>query len=89
MINNDEKEINPGNKKANNDELLVKGKEILNTLVVENMHKRDKSFITTKELEIMKEYEANLMELINNCPPGVMAKILDEIGTDVKQDKIK
>jgi hypothetical protein len=64
------------------DELLLKGRDILNTLIVENLHRKEKSFISVKEVEILKEYESNLLELVEKCPPEMMKRLLNEIGTE-------
>jgi hypothetical protein len=76
----------------NKEELLLQNREIINSLILENNQKKDKSFITTKELEFIKEYETNLLKLLENCPPGVLQSILQEtshLDPVVGADEIK
>ncbi len=62
-----------------NEELLLQNKEILNNLILENLHRKDKSFLAIKELEIIRDYESNLLKLIENCPPLLVKSLLHEI----------
>ena len=64
--------------KIDKEQLLMQNKEILNSMIVENLHKKDKSFITTKELEFIKEFENNLVKLCVDCPPNLLKKIIEE-----------
>jgi hypothetical protein len=70
-----------------NEELLQKGRDILNNLIIENIHKKDKSFISVKELEILSDYEANLIDILDKCPPGMVKRLIDEIGCDIGNKK--
>ena len=79
MLNNDLKNNSVNNNIITNEELLLKNKEIMNNLILENLHRKDKSFLTIKELEIMKEYESNLLTLMENCPPILLKTLLHEI----------
>ena len=63
------------------EELLMNNKEILNTLVLENTQKKDKSFISIKELEIIKDYESNLLQILENCPPQILKSLLEETSS--------
>lgn len=78
IYDNDNNNLN----KIDNNELLLKNKEILNTLVLENSQRKDKSFISIKELEIIKEYESNLMKLLENCPPKILKGLATETNLD-------
>ncbi len=79
MLNNDLKNNSLNNNIIANEELLLKNKEIMNNLILENLHRKDKSFLTIKELEIMKDYESNLLRLMENCPPVLLKSLLHEI----------
>ena len=74
--NENNKNIN----KNNIDELLLKNQEILNRLIVENVNKREKSYISTGEYELLKIYENNLIQLMENCPTYKLNEILSEIN---------
>ena len=60
------------------DEILLNNKEIFNSLIIENMNRREKSFITVKEFDLIKQFENNLIKLVNMCPPKKAEKILNE-----------
>lgn len=81
-INNDKNSKNNiiynEQEKPGRNELLLMNKEIINSLILENTQKKDKSFISIKELEIIKEYESNLMKLLEQCPPKILKSIIDE-----------
>ena len=62
------------------DEILLNNKEIFNSLIIENMNRREKSFITVKEIDLIKQFENNLIKLVNMCPPKKAEKILNEIS---------
>ncbi len=54
------------------DELLLENRETLNQLIIENSQRKEKSFITVKEIEIIRQFEKNLLKLIEKCPPEVL-----------------
>jgi hypothetical protein len=68
------------------DEILLNNKEIFNSLIIENMNRREKSFITVKEFDLIKQFENNLIKLVNMCPPKKAEKILNEIS-NLSNDK--
>jgi hypothetical protein len=68
------------------DEILLNNKEIFNSLIIENMNRREKSFITVKEIDLIKQFENNLIKLVNMCPPKKAEKILNEIS-NLSNDK--
>ena len=75
--------------KNNIDELLLKNQELLNRLILENLNKREKSYISTGEYEILKIYENNLIQLIENCPTNKLNDILVEINEEtLKKDNV-
>ena len=64
--------------KSEIDELLLDNKEILNQLIIENNQRKEKSFITMKELEIIRNFEQNLLKLIEKCPPNELRDLIDD-----------
>ena len=78
-------EKNKNINKNNIDELLLKNQELLNHLILENINKREKSYVSTGEYELLKIYENNLFQLIENCPINK----LNEILTDINEQNIK
>ena len=75
-------EINKNINKNNIDELLLKNQEILNRLIIENVNKREKSYISAGEYELLKIYEKSLVQLIENCPANKLNEILSEINEE-------
>ena len=67
-------------------EILLNNKEIFNSLIVENMNRREKSYITVKEFDLIKQFETNLINLVNMCPPKKIEKIFNEIS-NLSNDK--
>jgi hypothetical protein len=67
--------------KLDKEQLLLQNKEIINALILENHHKKDKSYITTKELDFIREYENNLIKLCEECPPNLLKKLIEETST--------
>lgn len=74
------------NSKDSINEILLNNKEIFNSLIIENMNRREKSFITVKEFDLIKQFENNLIKLVNMCPPKKAEKILNEIS-NLSNDK--
>ena len=83
-------ENNKNINKNNIDELLLKNQELLNRLILENLNKREKSYISTGEYEILKIYENNLIQLMENCPTNKLNEILAETNElKAKKDNIE
>ena len=83
-------ENNKNINKNNIDELLLKNQELLNRLLLENLNKREKSYISTGEYEILQIYENNLIQLMENCPNNKLNEILAEINEQKeKKDNIE
>lgn len=83
-------ENNKNINKNNIDELLLKNQELLNRLILENLNKREKSYISTGKYEILKIYENNLIQLMENCPTNKLNEILAEINElKAKKDNIE
>ena len=62
----------------NNNELLIKNKELISNLILENNNRKDKSYLTIKELEYMKDFETNLIKIMENFPPHLVNKLIEE-----------
>lgn len=75
-INNHETNIN-----TLREDLLLSNKEIINMLILENTQKKDKSFISIRELEILKEFESNLLKAMETCPPSILKKLILETSS--------
>ena len=73
-------ENNKNINKNNINELLLKNQELFNHLILENANKREKSYISSGEYEILKIYENNLIQLMENCPTNKLNEILAEIN---------
>ncbi len=72
------------------DELLLKNQEIFNLLILENANRKEKSLISTNEYEYLRNYEKNLIQLIERCPVNKVSQILNEIDgkpQDVGEDE--
>ena len=72
-------ENNKNVKKNIIDELLLKNQEIFNNLILENVNRKEKSLISTNEYEYLRNYEKNLIQLIQRCPVNKLNTILTEI----------
>lgn len=76
-FNNDNKtEIN------NTEELLLNNKEILQSLILENMNRKERDYICYKDLDLMLNFEKNLVKLIEICPKEVIEQINKELNAD-------
>ena len=73
-------ENNKNINKNNINELLLKNQELFNHLILENVNKREKSYISSGEYEILKIYENNLIQLMENCPTNKLNEIIAEIN---------
>ncbi len=83
-------ENNKNINKNNINELLLKNQELFNHLILENANKREKSYISSGEYEILKIYENNLIQLMENCPTDKLNEILAEINKQtVKKDNVE
>jgi len=82
-LNDHQNEINFQKVYDNNNDLLIKNKELINNLILENNNRKDKSYLTIKELEYMKDFESNLLNILENFPPQLVKKLMEET-TDEK-----
>ena len=81
---------NENNKNLNKniiDELLLKNQEIFNNLILENVTRKEKSLISTNEYDYLRNYEKNLIELIERCPVNKLNTILTEINAKTPSEK--
>ena len=63
---------------------------LFNHLILENANKREKSYISSGEYEILKIYENNLIQLMESCPTDKLNEILAEINKQtVKKDNVE
>ena len=65
------------------DEILLQNQDIFNQLLIENRLKKEKSYISVTEYELLKKFENNLIILIDNCNISKLGEIFD-----VMKDKI-
>ena len=81
---------NENNKNINEniiDELLLKNQEIFNLLILENVNRKEKSLISTNEYEYLRNYEKNLIQLIQLCPVNKLGEIFNEM--DINEPSIE
>lgn len=76
-MNNHLNENNKINSENIND-LLYSNKKIIDSYILENTQKKDKHFRTLKEIEIIEEYERNLLKLLDSCPSELFKKLINE-----------
>ena len=69
------------------DELLLKNQEIFNQLILENVNRKEKSLISTNEYDFLRNYEKNLIQLIERCPVNKLSEILAEIDGKTQPEK--
>lgn len=65
-----------------NNELLLKNKELINNLILENNNRKDKSYLTIKELEYMRDFESNIVKILENLPPSVVRQLIQETSDE-------
>ena len=64
------------------EELLLRNQEILNELILENFDRKEKSYLFINEYEHIKEFESNLIQLIDRCPLNKINEIFAEINNN-------
>ena len=69
------------------DELLLKNQEIFNQLILENVNRKEKSLISTNKYDFLRNYEKNLIQLIERCPVNKLSEILAEIDGKTQPEK--
>ena len=69
------------------DELLLKNQDIFNKLILENVNRKEKSLISTNEYDFLRNYEKNLIQLIERCPVNKLSEILAEIDGKTQPEK--
>ena len=62
------------------DEILLINQDIFNYLLLENRLKKEKSYISVKEYDLMKKFEQNLMTLMEKCNAKKLKDILEDIN---------
>lgn len=81
-LNDDQNKINLQKAYDFNNELLLKNKELINNLILENNNRKDKSYLTIKELEYMKDFESNLVKILETFPPHLVRKLMEETSDE-------
>ena len=79
----DEKAENKLTTTENIKDLLYTNKKILDSFILENSQKKEKHFRTLKEIEIIQEYEKNLLKLLENCPPEILKKLINDENINI------
>ena len=59
--------------------IFVENQEIFIQLILENVNRKEKSLISTNEYDFLRNYEMNLIQLIERCPVNKLNQILTEI----------
>ena len=81
---------NENNKNINKniiDEILLNNQSIFLQLIIENVNRKEKSLISTSEYDYIKDFEKNLMQLIEKCPVNKLNEILNEINGKTPKEK--
>ena len=62
------------------DDILLQNKDIFNQVMIENRQKKEKSYISMNEYELLKKFENNLVKLIDKCNIEKLKDIFDEVN---------
>ena len=62
------------------DDILLQNREIFNQVMIENRLKKEKSFISMTEYELLKQFENNLVTLINKCDTAKLRDIFEDLN---------
>ncbi len=65
------------------DEVLLRNRDIFNQLLIENKQKKEKSYISVNEYELMKNFENNLLALVEKCN---ITKLIDALDDDMNNN---
>ena len=68
------------------DEILLNNQSIFLQLIIENVNRKEKSLISTTEYDYIKDFEKNLMQLIEKCPVNKLNEILNEINGKIPKE---
>ena len=80
---------NENNKNINKniiDEILLNNQSIFLQLIIENVNRKEKSLISTSEYDYIKDFEKNLIQLIEKCPVNKLNEILNEINGKIPKE---
>ena len=61
------------------DDILLQNKDIFNQVMIENRLKKEKSYISMTEYELLKQFENNLIVLIDKCGVEKLRDIFGEV----------
>ena len=59
------------------DDILLQNRDIFNQVMIENRQKKEKSYISMNEYELLKKFENNLVKLIDKCNIEKLKDIFD------------
>ena len=62
------------------EDILLQNREIFNQLLIENKLRKEKSLISMTEYELLKQFENNLVTLINKCNTEKLRDIFDDLN---------
>ena len=62
------------------DDILLQNRDIFNQVMIENRQKKEKSYISMNEYELLKKFENNLVKLIDKCNIEKLKDIFDEVN---------
>ena len=62
------------------DDILLQNRDIFNQLLIENRLKKEKSYISMTEYELLNKFENNLVTLIDKCNIEKLKDIFDEVN---------
>ena len=62
------------------DDILLQNRDIFNQVLIENRLKKEKSLISMTEYELLKQFENNLVALIDKCDIEKLGDIFDEVN---------
>ncbi len=82
---------NENNKNINKkiiDELLLNNQSIFHQLIIENVNRKEKSLISTSEYDYIKDFENNLIQLMERCPMNKLNEIFNEINGKFPNEKV-
>ena len=56
----------------------MKNKEIMNKIILENNNRQDKSFLSIKEFEYVKDFESNFMNVLEGLRLNIVKNLTKE-----------
>jgi hypothetical protein len=59
---------------------LLDNKHILQTLVHENLNRKEKDYISYKDIKNLEKFEANLVNILSTLPEDILKQINSELN---------